>query len=80
MDMVASANSNHLELMTYGLENNDLDCLQAQADAGVTAAIVDEVAGVTAALGAGGGKGVANGGGAGGAAKDEERQEGTKGE
>ncbi|KXZ43009.1 hypothetical protein GPECTOR_107g153 [Gonium pectorale] len=53
MDMVASASSRRLELMTYGLENNDLDCLRAQADAGVAAAIVDEVAGVTAALGSG---------------------------
>ncbi|EFJ48622.1 hypothetical protein VOLCADRAFT_60393 [Volvox carteri f. nagariensis] len=50
MDMVESANRSHLQLMTYGLENNDLDCLKAQADAGVVAAIVDEVAGVTAAL------------------------------
>ncbi|GLI69642.1 hypothetical protein VaNZ11_014312 [Volvox africanus] len=53
MDMVESANRNHLELMTYGLENNDLDCLKTQADAGVVAAIVDEVEGVTAALNAG---------------------------
>ncbi|GIL47848.1 hypothetical protein Vafri_4498 [Volvox africanus] len=55
MDMVESANRNHLELMTYGLENNDLDCLKTQADAGVVAAIVDEVEGVTAALNTGNG-------------------------
>ena len=54
MDTVASAGASRLELMTYGLENNDLGALQAQADAGVVAAIVDEVAGVTAALGGGG--------------------------
>ncbi|GLC45162.1 hypothetical protein PLESTB_000428700 [Pleodorina starrii] len=53
MDMVESASRSRLELMTYGLENNDLDSLKAQADAGVVAAIVDEVAGVTAALQAG---------------------------
>ncbi|GFR40891.1 hypothetical protein Agub_g1543, partial [Astrephomene gubernaculifera] len=44
MDMVVSASRSQLELMTYGLENNDLDSLRAQADAGVVAAIVDEVA------------------------------------
>ena len=54
MEMVADAGSLELELMTYGLENNDLACLRTQADAGVAAAIVDEVAGVTAALGGGG--------------------------
>ncbi|KAG2444173.1 hypothetical protein HYH02_009112 [Chlamydomonas schloesseri] len=54
MDTVANAGASRLELMTYGLENNDLGALQAQADAGVVAAIVDEVAGVTAALGGGG--------------------------
>ncbi|KAG2436879.1 hypothetical protein HXX76_006399 [Chlamydomonas incerta] len=54
MDTVASAGASRLELMTYGLENNDLAALQTQADAGVVAAIVDEVAGVTAALGGGG--------------------------
>ncbi|GIL71283.1 hypothetical protein Vretimale_2860 [Volvox reticuliferus] len=59
MDLVESANRNHLELMTYGLENNDLDCLKAQADAGVVAAIVDEVEGVTAAFNAGNGNAAA---------------------
>ncbi|KAG2494822.1 hypothetical protein HYH03_007064 [Edaphochlamys debaryana] len=52
MDMVATARDSHMELMTYGLENNDLVSLKQQADAGVVAAIVDEVASVTAALGA----------------------------
>lgn len=48
MDMVGDATKSALEVMTYGLENNDPVCLRAQADAGVVAAIVDEVAGVTA--------------------------------
>lgn len=55
MDMVERVHRSHLELMTYGLENNDLDSLKTQADVGVVAAIVDDVEHVAAALNRGNG-------------------------